>query len=67
MHTGMHTILRQTYGCVCVHSETYVCTYIHGVMYAKYIHTDTHVCLQTCMHTYITHTFQLRNVHNFRV
>ena len=37
------------------------------------VHTDTamfvykHVCMHAYIYTYITHTFQLRNIHNFRV
>ena len=53
LHTSIHI---DSWLCVCTHIytyvHTYVCTYIHGEPCMPNTHkqTDTHVCLQTCMH-----------------
>ena len=53
-----------TYMSIYVHTHyAYICTYIYVGSYMIDTQTDTHVCLQTCMHTYITHTFQPIKLH----
>ena len=55
----------------CLHTYMHISTW--RVMHVWYTHRQIamfiykHACLNTCICTYITHTFQPRNKHNFRV